>query len=164
MSLELALLLAALALILVEIFFVPGVGVFGIVGFLLLIASIVMIGQDHGGLAATGVFVGSILFIAAAFVLFFRSPASKYLVHQDHFASSAETKEKPLIEPGAEGESISDLHPYGWAVFPTESGERKLDVSAISGFIAKGSSVQVQRVEGNRVFVRETKRKPPEEA
>ncbi len=52
---------------------------------------------------------------------------------------------------GKEGSTKSDLHPGGIAVIDG----RRVDVVTEGGMIAKGQSIRVIEVEGNRVVVRQ---------
>ena len=167
--LEVLLFLSGAALVLVEIFLVPGFGFPGITGGLLIVASIVMASQrfviprsnyDMGQLInSLAVMVGSgIGFIALAFLLrrhFRLIPAFNSLVlappEPEEFAlaspgPAASTREWLL---GKEGLTASPLRPAGMARFDGEL----IDVYAEGTYIAPGVTVKVAEIRGNRVIV-----------
>ena len=158
------LLLVGLGLILVglEIFFVPGFGITGILGIVALLGglglSLVGAGATWDSmLTALGQVALSILvaIIAALFLLryFPRLPFGKRLVlekklpAEEGYASSPEEDRRWL---GKRGTTASDLRPAGIAHF---NGER-VDVVSEGDFIEAGQPIEVIRVEGNRIVVR----------
>lgn len=148
------LIIVGLLFIFVEIFFVPGIGLAGVIGCVALLLGIYFMGMSHGAVYAAVSFLGSIVLIAGFFVLFFKSPMSKLLILQDQ-QKPADQRAENLLEPGSQGYCLTDLRPSGKASFKTEKGELRVDVSTNGSFIESGSEVVVQHVEGNRIFVRQ---------
>jgi membrane-bound serine protease (ClpP class) len=147
----------------VEVFLLPGFGVAGVVGSLLIGAAIVlaMLGNFPTGgdvfqaLAVLGASV--VITLAVAFAWLRHLPNSRRfagLIHQDS-AQSAEGYVSALPRGeliGKLGIAATDLRPAGVA---TVAGER-IDVVTEGEYISSGASVVVVRAEGYRHVVRQT--------
>jgi membrane-bound ClpP family serine protease len=167
--LAIMLFLLGLALIGIEIFLIPGFGVTGVCGILLVLAGLVLAGLDKAPESASdwADLVRSMLTygltMAGAGVLAF--VLSRYLPKIPYAnrlmlvppEDRAEVEEMPL--PGVEaavsllgqvGTATSMLRPAGTAKF----GDRYVDVVTEGDFIPHGTSIQVVEVEGNRIVVK----------
>ncbi|MHB1426830.1 MAG: NfeD family protein [Gemmataceae bacterium] len=169
----LAFLLFLLGLILIglEIFVVPGFGVTGISGIVLVLGSIGLVAYGHwprsneewiGYGQALGPFTFSILgAIVSAFFL------ARYLPHIPY---ANRLMLKPRDEAGEFGEELTDsIHPeiaellgaIGVAATPlrpagkVQFGDDFVDVVAEGSYVLPGSRVQVIEIEGNRIVVKE---------
>ena len=163
---EILLFVAGIVLIALEIFVIPGFGITGISGIILVIASLFL--SLTGGLeffdyniigtaiiqlavALSGAFV--LILILAKFLP--KSNAFKRLVLAEEenaekgFVSYPSAKE--LI--GTEGIALTDLRPAGSA----EINDKRYDVVADWDYIVRGKKVEVIRVEGIKVVVKEVK-------
>ncbi len=160
--LEILLFIVGLGLLLAEIFIIPGFGIAGISGILLIFASIflALLGSEpfidmHAVSVAIVQLTGAILFALVG--LFF---LVKYLPKSSAFsrlvlAESAKAEqgfvsypsEKDLI--GKTGIAYTTLRPGGTA----EIDGRRIDVVADSEYINKDTKIKVIRVEGIKVVV-----------
>ena len=178
--LELVLFVSGLAFLVVELFVLPGFGVAGLSGLLLLFCSLVLAGQTfvvpHTGRqldTLTGtLFVltlsGGTFLVLAVFLsrTFGSLPFLSRLTlappkpderqrqqphdQQDQDASAGPAHRAP-VAPGDEGIADSALRPAGKARF----GNRFVDVITDGEFITKGSKVKVVQTSGSRVLVSE---------
>lgn len=176
-TLELVLFGLGLALIALEIFVIPGFGVFGVSGILLTLSSLVLASHTYSGMSATESFeesMGSLGSLAAAMVTviavatvlnrFLPSiPFLNRLILTPPGYAAAGT-DGPFLRPsllsgspaagpvpvGTEGVTASALRPSGKAVF----GDKYLDVVSDGAYIDHGSPIKVIRVAGNRIIVR----------
>ena len=178
--LEVTLFVAGVAFVLVEIFVIPGFGVAGVSGILLMFSSLVMAGQnflvpesgaDWATLATTlGVIFGSGVFVlvgAIALTWYFgeipilsrlalRPPAAQDAAPENvpSLAASGQpisvTHEKKR-RAGDIGIATSPLRPAGVARF----GDDFEDVVSEGTFIEEGQRVKVVHLSGNRIVVRE---------
>jgi len=152
--LVLLLFIVAVAFVLVELF-LPG-GVFGILGFIALIASIVLAFREYGEMGfwiAAGELLLATILIIIGIKRFPRSAAGKLLIlgrnlDKDLGYAGTEALEKYI---GKEGVSVTHLRPAG--IVRIDS--RRLDVVTEGSFIDKNKNVKVVAVEGNRMVVRE---------
>lgn len=168
--------LLGLVLLMMEVFVLPGFGVCGITGILLMLASLALItfGSTDGSLPHTaeewtsfGWRMGQYLFglMAASVGAFF---LVRYLPHVPganrlYLAPpsekvGAEVEESALPGTalaagmlGAVGTAVTVLRPAGTVLF----GDRYVDVVTEGAYVPAGSRVQVVEVEGNRIVVKE---------
>jgi membrane-bound serine protease (ClpP class) len=159
---ELLLVGLGLSLLAAEIFVIPGFGVAGVLGLVLILAglglSIVGAGAtwDTVGWAVGRVAISALLAIAASLALLRvlpRLPVGRRLVLATElpatsgYASSPEGDRRWL---GRRGTTTSPLRPAGVA---TIDGER-VDVVSEGEFVEVGRAIVVTRVDGNRIVVR----------
>lgn len=153
----LVLLLFVVAVIFVYIeLFLPG-GVFGILGAIAFVASIVLAFRQYEEMASWivgGELVAATVLILIGIKTFPHSHAGKLLILGRKLDSKlGYSGTEPLDEfVGREGESLTHLRPAGIA----KIGEKRLNVVSEGTFIDRGKRVKVVAVEGNRVVVRET--------
>ena len=140
-------------LLMVE-FFVPG-GLLGVAGFVCLVVSTslgVARFPEYAGFIIGGEFVAAILVVLSGFYILPRSPFAKLIVlnESQRIEEGWSNQEKPWCS-GDRGEVYTQLRPAGTVII---DGKR---VSAVSNgtFIAKGTTVRVVEVHGNRVVVEE---------
>lgn len=147
--------IAGLLLLALEFFVVPGFGITGIGGTVLVISSLFLTFGDP----TVGMYVVSITMIASvvAAVLIFRY-FGKSKMWKRIALNTSQTVEKGYLAPksredllGVEGEAMTILRPTGTALF---NGER-VDVITEGSFISQGSKIKVIKVEGTKVIVRE---------
>lgn len=169
--LALLLFLLGLVLIALEVFVLPGFGVAGISGIILLIGSLGLVAYGHWPRTQTewaaygqhlGPFGLSILgALISAFLLARYLPSIPYvnriiLQPQDEAQEQADAvpdaqRSEMLGLLGAIGVAATTLRPAGKAQF----GDAFVDVVADGGYVTPGTRVQVIEIEGNRVVVKE---------
>ncbi len=159
---ELLLAAGGIVLLAVEIFFIPGFGIAGTVGIVAIVASLVL------SLLGAGVTTEAVLLAAARVVLSLlvaligslvllrflpRLPVGRRLVlatglsAAEGYASAPESDRRWL---GRRGRASSPLHPAGIA----EIDGQRVDVVSEGELIDAGETIEVTRVDGNRVVVR----------
>ena len=162
-AIEIIMFVVGVALILVEVFVIPGFGIAGLSGIILIIASLFLslIGSDPV-LDFEGVSVAIIqlsISLLGAIILIF--VMAKYLPKTNIFKkfvlSDAEKTNKgfsshPISKDliGAEGIALTTLRPSGTA----EINGKKVDVVTESEYVEKGQKLKVITVEGIRVVVK----------
>ncbi|MEX2186419.1 MAG: NfeD family protein [Pirellulales bacterium] len=170
--LEVILFLAGLVFLGVELFVLPGFGVAGLTGLLLIVASVVLASQDfilpeneaQAAALKTNLMVvaiSGVSFFAAAIVVsryFGMIPVLRALRLEPPSASLANaatgtttTDDGIPLAVGATGHAHTALRPGGKA---TIDG-RIVDVVADSTFIDRGQAIEVVEIAGTRVVVRE---------
>ena len=147
--------LAGMALIVLEIF-IPGFGVPGISGIVLLVVAVGFTFFNYGAQAALGMAIVIIAVLAILAAVALRSAARGSLSRSRLVLNDAITDEESENElanlqayVGRTGEAYTILRPVGVAEF---DGQR-LDVVTEGEFIEKGQPVVVSRVDGRRVIV-----------
>ncbi|GAB4155830.1 MAG: hypothetical protein Tsb009_32690 [Planctomycetaceae bacterium] len=172
--LEVILFILGLGCIAIEIFLIPGFGVFGISGGLMLLASLVMASQTFSSLEPTRGYrdltetMGN-LAISVVLVVVIAMALSRYLPHVPILnrlilvppaGEELVPEEGPRLRPehldenlalvGRRGTAISVLRPAGKAEIDGEY----VDVVSDGSYISSGSEVEVVQVVGNRIVVR----------
>jgi len=173
--LEVILFIAGLVFLLMELFVIPGFGVAGLTGLVLLFVSVVMAGQDFvvpqsSGqwnhlltslmviLAATCVFVIGAAFISRKFgslpvlsQLSLTPPSSESIETVDKSTGKPVPQTHPGVSVGDWGKADSHLRPAGRASINGQS----IDVVSDGSFLEPGAQVRVIHVSGNRIVVSE---------
>ena len=151
----LALFVAGAVFALVEVFVIPGLGVFGVLSMLSFAGlSVLLMDSPQAGL---GIFCLSILLsMVSGYVLMKFLP--KFFVTKKFLVLEPPTSEKssksappaPPVSVGDRGEAASTLRPVGTAVF----GTHRVEVLSEGEFLKKGQAVEVVRVEAQKVVVK----------
>ena len=148
----LGLLILGFVLILLEIFVIPGVNIFGILGFLTVCAGVAYSYVSLGLWPAAGVAAVGVVGTGVLLGILFRAKAWRRLV-----LSSATSRELGYDSAppdsgrllGQRGEALTVLRPAGRA----RIDGRIVDVVSEGGFIASGAVVEVIHVAGSKVVV-----------
>ncbi|MFT3881386.1 MAG: NfeD family protein [Gemmatales bacterium] len=167
-ALAILLFLLGIVLLAVEIFVLPGFGVTGVSGIILMLLglSLVVVKQwpqtpdEYMGLARNfGVFSGGLLFSVLGAFAVARFLPSLPMFHwlmlppPDEETSDAAGGLPPASSPsllGAVGTAVTELRPVGRACF----GDDYIDVTTESGFVDAGRRVQIIEIDGLRVVVK----------
>jgi len=161
---EILIFLAGLALILLEIFIIPGFGLTGIVGILLILASFVLsllprlegIGFEDilNSLTTVGIsFIVAFVLVIPIIKLVPKSRVFRNLVLETSERGSEGYRSTPAVYEqflGVEGTALSPLRPAGIGL----SHGQRLNVVADGDFIEPNQKIKIIKVEGYRVIVR----------
>jgi membrane-bound serine protease (ClpP class) len=152
-SLILVIYLVGAGLLIAEMF-VPG-GITGAIGVALMGTAIVFTFRQYGFFPGAGVTVVTVVGLPIVILKAIeRNSLKKQISAGEGYVASQDGLEQLL---DTQGEALTKLRPAGMA----QLDGRRVDVVAESGMIAKGATVRVVMVEGNRVVVRQTA-PPPE--
>jgi membrane-bound ClpP family serine protease len=150
-------LIVGMGLLVVEMC-IPGFGLPGTAGVVLLIAALYMVWNAAGPLAALGVFLMILAAAGIAMSVIMRSARHGRLsrspfVLRDESTTATEPSGGPdlsVVKVGRAGRTLTPLRPAGMA---DVEGER-LNVVSEGEFIPKDSPVIIERVEGSRIVVK----------
>ena len=149
--------IAGLALLVVEVF-MPGFGIPGISGIVLLLISAGLLWIQAGPLAALALIVIIVALVAILLSITLKSAANGRLSKSPIILKDEERPENGYVASndmsifiGREGETRTVLRPSGIADF---DGVR-LNVVSDGSFVKQGAKVRIERVEGSRVVVEE---------
>ena len=149
-----------IGLLIVEMF-MPGFGIPGISGLILLFASVVFTWMQYGYVAGLGLAVILLAVVGLAVSLSLRSATKGRLSRSSLILKGAQTRDEGFIATeeqtmfvGRVGETFTVLRPAGIAEF---DGER-LNVVTAGEFIQKGVRVIVKEVEGARILVQQVEK------
>ncbi len=144
-----------LFLLVLEIFVIPGFGITGIGGILAVLASLFLAFPtfDIAFKVVSGSFLATVAIVLILMRFLPKSPLWRRLS-----LSIAETVEEGYVAGpdrgdllGARGETLTKLRPVG----TISVGDRKMDAVSESTFVEKGVFVEIIKIEGSKVIVRE---------
>ncbi len=148
------LILVGILMLLLEILVIPGSGVAGIIGFALMVAGIWLAYSRQGvqsGNITLGVTLGVNLIVL---LLVLRSKTwDKFMLHTK-IDSKVRTINPDQLKVGDKGKTISRCPPMGKAVF----NDKFYEVSAYSEFIDQQEDIEIVKISGNKVFVKQIKK------
>ncbi|MBC6368814.1 NfeD family protein [Algoriphagus sp. AK58] len=145
-----SLLITGLILLLLEILFIPGTTVVGIFGFLVSLAGLVyafLTFEYSLALWITGVALA--LNFAAVWYGFSSGVWKKFSLKSSMTGGAFDGRTSGL-EVGMMGTTVSDIKPFGKALFSDELYEVKSE----SGFIEVGKTVEIVKIENNKIIVK----------
>lgn len=175
--LEVLLFVLGVGCLAMELFVLPGFGLFGLTGLSLVIVSLVMASQDFvvptgpaqwrelqvNVLVVLGAVLGVMVLFFAQILLLDSIPGLnrfRLSAPEGHWSSTQDQLSGGLLqsatfasaapEIGARGVAESDLRPSGKVLLQ----DRLRDVITEGDYVEAGSAVEVLRVEGNRIIVR----------
>lgn len=148
-------LLAGVALLLVEVF-MPGFGLPGLSGLVLITVGVVMTWNTYGAAAGLAAMLIALALAGISISVSLKSAANGKMSRSALFLKDtvvpAEHDENEAFL-GKTGETVTVLNPVGFAEF---DGVR-LNVLTEGSYLEKGKPVKVTKVEGNKIIVREIK-------
>ena len=165
-ALDIILFVAGIVLLALEIFVIPGFGVTGISGIILIFVSLFLALTPNGPffnyenisiaiIQLTGAIVGALILIFLLAKFLPKTNAFNRLILANEEKADqgfvSYPSEKELL--GAEGVALTTLRPAGTAEF---NGKR-VDVVADWEYVERGKRIKVLRVEGIKVVVKEVK-------
>ncbi|MBQ2028839.1 MAG: hypothetical protein II481_05290 [Clostridia bacterium] len=136
--------------------FMPGFGIPGITGTILLIGSIVLAWIQYGAKVGLGMAVCVTALVGIVVSVSLRSLNSGKMAKSEFVLEGTEennnTEERARIQKlvGQEGVALTALRPVGLA----ELTEGRRNVQSDGEFIEKGAKIRVQRVSGTTVYVK----------
>ncbi len=141
--------LIGLILIYLELIFVPGTTILGLLGLALTGIGIYMAYERHGVTSGSVVLVSSLLVTVGALVWSFRSNSwSKFSLKQKNDSKVNEHYTEGL-QVGMQGLTVSDLKPIGKAEFNNKAYE----VTSHGHLIESETEVEIIRLSGNKIIV-----------
>lgn len=150
----LALFVAGAIFAAVEVFVIPGLGVFGVLSMVSFAGlSVLLMDSPQAGLS---IFCLSVLlsmisgYIVIKFMPKFFVTRKLFVLEPPAPTAKAVAPKGVTVKPGDVGEATCTLRPVGSARFGTE----KIEVVSEGEFLSKGETVEVVRVEGQKVVVR----------
>lgn len=134
----------------VEVFIIPGFGLMGIMGIILLAVSILYSWVQLGAQWGIGmIFLSAIIFIGGLWLTAKTKFGKRLVLTATHKGSSSSTAKEFGHLIGKKGTAISDLHPVGTAII---EGQR-VEVQSKGLFIKKGCKLIVVETRGTRIIV-----------
>lgn len=143
------LVLFGLILLIVEIVFVPGTTIVGILGFLFSGYGIYMAYDYFGVTTGTIILVGTLLLNIIALVVAFKGRSWERLSLKNSMTGKFNEDIELNLKEGDVGQSISSLKPVGKALF----NDMEIEVSSNGGYIDENVEIEILRIESKKIFV-----------
>ena len=148
------LILVGILMLLLEVLVIPGSGVAGIIGFALMVAGIWM-AYSKQGITAGNITLGITLGVnLIGLILALRSKTWNKVMLKTQIDSKARTVPLEELKPGDKGRTISRCAPMGKAMF----NDKFYEVSAFSEFIDQEQDIEIVKISGNKIFVKQIKK------
>jgi membrane-bound ClpP family serine protease len=144
------LLLVGIALFMVEVFFVPGTTIVGILGAILAAVGVYMAYVDYGPVTGNiTLAVSSVALIVFVAIGAKNNIWGRFSIKDDLVTSKVNVIELESIKIGDTGKAMSSIRPMGKARINGKSFE----VRSMGVFIDPGTKVEVIKIEGNKITV-----------
>ena len=144
-----SLVVIGIVLLIVEIIFVPGTTIVGIVGLIFAIAGIVLSFKYFGNsigwltLGGTSVLSGAMLYWS------FRSNAWERFALKSTIDGRVNEVDTDTLKAGEEGQTVSALRPMGKA----ELRGKRVEVTTLGGYVESNTRIRIVRVSTNQIVV-----------
>ncbi|WP_027107981.1 hydrolase [Lacticigenium naphthae] len=149
-----ALFVLGLVLLIIEVF-IPDFGLVGISGILLIVGGIYLtigdVGQTIRDLSLAILVTASLVYYLIKKGYSFEN--LNQIILQTNLEAKEEKAPHPILESGTKAIASTDLRPSGKAIVKN-GHEMELDVLSISGHIAKGEEIIIEKVSGSKITVR----------
>lgn len=146
----LVLIATGLLMVLLEILVIPGGGLAGLLGFLLMAAGVWFAFTREGTEAGLYTLGGTLLLNVIALTLALRSKTWDKAMLKSNIDSKVNVIDTEKIKPGDTGRTISRCAPAGKAIINGEVHE----VHARSEYLDVDTDIEVIKVEGYKIFVK----------
>jgi membrane-bound ClpP family serine protease len=146
----LALLLIGLALIVVEVVFIPGTTIVGIIGVVFAGAGIIFSYRHYGSDTGLYILLGMAAVTAVALYYSFRSQAWSRFANKSTMDSKVNEGISASLQLGDEGVSVSTLKPMGTVKFA--SGQ--FEVKTLGDYVDVGTKVKIAHIEPGQIIVK----------
>ena len=144
------LILIGMAFLLLELLVIPGTGVAGIIGFILLGIGVWQAYVYYDAYIGHWVLAGTIAGTVAVLVYSLRAKTWRRVALKTEINSRVNIIDEDKLKPGDVGKSISRLVPGGKAVFNNEFYE----VRSLGKFIDPGVDIVIDKIEDHKIFVK----------
>jgi len=144
-----ALLLIGLALIIVELVFIPGTTIVGVLGFIFSVAGVVISYRHFGSDIGFYILLGMSITTLASLYYSFRSGVwSRFSLKT---SSEGKVNEGMLasLNIGDEGTTVSTLRPIGKAEFQT----RQFEVKTTGDYVETGIRIRIKNIQSHQIIV-----------
>jgi membrane-bound ClpP family serine protease len=148
----LALLLMGMALMVVELIFIPGTSVVGFLGLIFTIAGIVVSYRHFGNQTGHYVLGGSAVLSIGFIIYAFRSGAWSRFSLKSSSDSKVNEGLTSTLSIGDTGMAVSTLRPYGKAQFK----EQQYEVKTSGNYLETGTPVVIKHISLNLIIVEPT--------
>lgn len=149
----LALVALGIIFIIVEILFVPGTTVVGILGILATLLGVYLSFDYFGPTVGTWLAAGSgLMFVAAVYIAFKQKTWDRFSL-KDTMQGKFNEGLTSTLQVAQRGLAISSLRPFGKAEF----AGKEFEVRSFGDYVDSGTAVEIVKINGNTIYVQPIK-------
>ena len=148
-----ALLILGITLIVVEIIFIPGTTIVGILGFICLISGIFTAFHQFGSKTGNIVLLSSGVFLIISIIYIFKAKTWEKMALNKIIDSKVNVLDSDLLKVGCIAVAVSDIKPIGVIEFENEQFEAESE----GEYISTKSSVEIIQINNNQIIVKQIK-------
>lgn len=152
LTLVAVLVIIGLLFIILEILVIPGQGMFGILGLIILSIGIWQTYESIGTIEGHIVLASSFVLSVASLVISLRSNTWNRFMLKSEVTSKVNVIDETLFKVGDEGKAISRLAPAGKALFNNEF----IEVHTHGDFVDPNTDLEIIGIDHNKIFVKQT--------
>jgi membrane-bound ClpP family serine protease len=145
-----ALLIIGLALIVLEVIFVPGTTLVGIIGVIFVGAGVIFSYRYYGSETGLYILLGTAVVTVIALYFSFRSDAWSRFANKSAINSKVDEGSKSSLKLGDEGTAVSSLKPMGTVNF--DAG--RFEVKTLGDYVNVGTRVKIVHIHDNQIIVK----------
>jgi len=146
----LLLIICGIILVIIELIFVPGTTVLGILGLIALLAGVYISFGAFGSATGFWVLSGTVVFSVLALVYSLRAGTWQRFALKTSINSKVNENEKMDLRVGMQGKLISDLRPMGTAEF----SDKLFEVQTNGNYLEAGNKVEIVSLTDNKIIVK----------
>lgn len=150
MTLIIVLIVIGLILLVAEFLIIPGITIAGIAGFVLIIFGVYLGYSQFGSPTGHIILLSTAVASIATIALSLRAKTWRWATLNTSIDSKATEEYEQFVKPGDEGITVSRLAPMGKAVI----NDNIVEVTAMGELIDQQSTIEVVKVEGNKIIVK----------
>lgn len=147
-----SLILFGLVLLVVEIIFIPGTTIVGLIGFVIMAVGVGLSFNYFGSTAGWSTFAGAAVTSGLVLYYSFKSNVWGRFALKSTSLGKVNEGEAEELSPGLEGVTVSALRPVGKA----ELANRTYEVKTIGSFVEVGTKVRIIKILSNQIIVEPT--------
>jgi membrane-bound ClpP family serine protease len=144
-----AFLIIGLALLFVEVIFIPGTTLVGLLGFIFIVAGIVITYKHFGNDIGLYVLIGTSILTVVTLVYSFRAGTWSKFSLKSAIDSKVNEGETALLQIGDTGVTTSTLRPIGKAEFRN----RQYEVKTSGNYLDPGKEIRITQILLNQIIV-----------
>lgn len=144
------LIICGVAFIIIELIFVPGFTVLGILGLVALVGGVSMSFTSFGRETGYWILAGALIFSVMAVVYSLRAGTWQRFALKSSMDSKVNEHEKSDLRVGMKGKSISDLRPMGTAEFL----DKLYEVQTNGNYLEAGNMLEIAILADNKIIVK----------
>ncbi|GJM30582.1 MAG: hypothetical protein DHS20C17_32170 [Cyclobacteriaceae bacterium] len=146
----LLLIFCGVILVIIELIFVPGTTVLGILGVVAMVGGVYVSFGSFGNTTGLWVLAGTITFSILALVYSLRAGTWQRFALKSSIDSKVNENEKSDLRIGMKGKLVSDLRPMGTAEF----ADKLYEVQTSGNYLEAGNNVEIISLSDNKIVVK----------